>query len=106
MDIAPRGILNDFDHAASVDMYGRVRPTRRPRGTVTFMTCDLLDQYAAKEVKAHLYCHNVESFFYIFISAVTRYDLKTSSRTRKHPLTPWNSLEKVNNINFKEKFAT
>jgi hypothetical protein len=67
------GILNDWDMASLLDLLGdaTLSTARHRTGTVPFMAMELLH----KNPPAHLYRHDLESFFYILIWAAIHYDI-------------------------------
>ncbi|KAG5640981.1 hypothetical protein DXG03_006462 [Asterophora parasitica] len=89
-----RGILNDWDMAAWVDDNDEIplSTTQHRTGTLPFMAIDLL----AEKPPAHLYRHDLESFFYILIWAAFHYDFKNKTRESIHPAVQnWHSLNMV-----------
>ncbi|CAA7261224.1 unnamed protein product [Cyclocybe aegerita] len=74
-----RGILNDFDLASELDAEGKVPASsaNHRTGTLPFMAKDLLQNWP-KSVPppTHHYRHDLESFFYILIWAMTQYTLE------------------------------
>ncbi|KAJ3509556.1 hypothetical protein NLJ89_g5161 [Agrocybe chaxingu] len=70
------GILNDFDLASELDAEGKVTASsaNHRTGTLSFMAKDLLEDWP-KSVPppTHHYRHDLESFFYILVWAMTQY---------------------------------
>ncbi|KAF9461109.1 hypothetical protein BDZ94DRAFT_1264619 [Collybia nuda] len=84
------GILNDWDIASSLDDNGEVSTStaRHHTGTIPFMAIDLLQS----NPPAHLYRHDLESFFYILVWAAMNYDLKHKERCPIHrDIACWDS---------------
>ncbi|KAJ3488274.1 hypothetical protein NLJ89_g11634 [Agrocybe chaxingu] len=74
-----RGILNDFDLASELDTEGRVPASsaNHRTGTLPFMAKDLLEDWPTSVAPpTHHYRHDLESFFYILIWAMTQYTFK------------------------------
>ncbi|KAG6833637.1 hypothetical protein H0H93_013132 [Arthromyces matolae] len=68
-----RGVLNDWDIASDVDnsVKSQLLNTTRCTGTIPFMARDLL---VGGTPPPHLYRHDLESFFYIFVWAAINRD--------------------------------
>jgi hypothetical protein len=81
------GILNDWDMAAILTEERQVplSTARHCTGTVPFMAIDLL----RPDPPAHLYRHDLESFFYILVWAAINYDLSSGERTVHNELKKW-----------------
>ncbi|RDB19221.1 hypothetical protein Hypma_013558 [Hypsizygus marmoreus] len=87
-----KGILNDWDMASFLDVTNKVRNTtaKHRTGTIPFMACDLL----VDDPPAHLYRHDLESFFYILVWAAILYDFKNKAILRvPKPLANWDAGE-------------
>ncbi|KAG6828054.1 hypothetical protein H0H92_009515 [Tricholoma furcatifolium] len=79
-----KGILNDWDMASFVDDNNEIplsHATHRT-GTVPFMARDLL----TKTPPAHLYRHDLESFFYILVWVAVHYDFSRNIRDKSRAL--------------------
>jgi len=85
-----KGIVNDWDMASHLDDAGEVplSTARHRTGTIPFMARDLL----VENPHAHLYRHDLESFYYILVWAVVHFDLKNKRRHKNHPnLADWDA---------------
>ncbi|KAG6830575.1 hypothetical protein H0H92_016026 [Tricholoma furcatifolium] len=79
-----KGILNDWDMSSFVDDNNEIplsHATHRT-GTVPFMARDLL----TKSPPAHLYRHDLESFFYILVWVSVHYDFSQNVRDKSRAL--------------------
>ncbi|KAH6901571.1 hypothetical protein BKA70DRAFT_1568397 [Coprinopsis sp. MPI-PUGE-AT-0042] len=86
----PKGVVNDWDMASALDETNQVpmSSTQHRTGTLPFMSIDLLERAPPR----HYYRHDLESFFYILLWAVVRYDIQNGKR-RPLPesLSDWSS---------------
>jgi serine/threonine protein kinase len=75
------GVLNDWDMASILNQLGEVpaKSATHRTGTPRFMAHELLDDTPP----AHLYRHDLESFFYILIWAALHYDFGEKTRADK-----------------------
>ncbi|KAG5637219.1 hypothetical protein H0H81_005382, partial [Sphagnurus paluster] len=78
-DGAVKGILNDWDMASKVGEEDEVESStaQHRTGTFPFMARELL---VDGRPPAHLYRHDLESFFYILVWAALRYDFQSGKR--------------------------
>ena len=87
-----RGIINDWDMAANLDDKGRPQTTSATHrtGTLPFMSPDLL----VVRPSSHYYRHDLESFVYILLHAMVRYNMNTQSKEELPPdLADWDTPE-------------
>jgi len=94
-----KGIVNDWDMASHLDDAGEVplSTARHRTGTIPFMARDLL----VDKPPAHIYRHDLESFYYILVWAVVHFDLKNKRRHRNHhKLADWDAstLDQVRKV--------
>ncbi|KAG5640423.1 hypothetical protein DXG03_008706 [Asterophora parasitica] len=84
-------ILNDWDMASWVDDNDNIplSTAQHCTGTLPFMAMELM----VPNPPAHLYRHDLKSFFYILIWAALHYDFKNKTRaSRVHPaIEEWNN---------------
>ncbi|KAF8991844.1 hypothetical protein BDQ17DRAFT_1370280 [Cyathus striatus] len=66
------GVLNDFDLSRRINDYLSEPLYRQRIGTIPFVAMELL--HSPETAPAHLYRHDVESFFYVFYYIITSYD--------------------------------
>ncbi|KAF5388367.1 hypothetical protein D9615_000741 [Tricholomella constricta] len=87
-----KGILNDWDMASYVEVNDEIllSTAKHRTGTVPFMAVDLLVDGTPP---AHLYRHDLESFFYILIWAALHYDFENKQRLGKValPVALWDA---------------
>jgi hypothetical protein len=76
--------LNDFDLTLSVTPVTMELTSNKRTGTKPFMVIDLLKTLLPPH---HLYCHNLESFFYVFIFLTCRYHEGTE--VKDPPFQSW-----------------
>ncbi|KAF9502091.1 hypothetical protein BDN71DRAFT_1491454 [Pleurotus eryngii] len=74
------GILNDWDLSSVFSQLGA--HTKHRTGTGPFMALDLL---TGVEPPSHLYRHDLESLFYVFVWAATNYTLDKDAPFVRHP---------------------
>ncbi|KAF8074640.1 hypothetical protein FPV67DRAFT_1474320 [Lyophyllum atratum] len=105
-DRTVKGILNDWDMASHVEANDEIKlstATHRT-GTIPFMARELLTD---ENIPAHLYRHDLESFFYILIWAALHYEFPAK---KKHPkimkVQPWDSLSFDIAREFKQAFIS
>jgi serine/threonine protein kinase len=78
------GVLNDFDLASSVTP-GTMEPASNQRtGTKPFMAIELLKKSPPPR---HLYRHDLESIFYVFVFLTCRY--LNGTQVKDPPLQSW-----------------
>jgi hypothetical protein len=78
------GVLNGFDLASSVTP-GTMEPASNQRtGTKPFMAIELLTK---STLPCHLYHHDLESYFYVFVFVTCRYHEGTE--VEDPPLQSW-----------------
>jgi hypothetical protein len=89
------GILNNWDMAALLDLKGHVEVStaRHRTGTVPFMAVELL----STNPPAHLYRHDLQSFFYILIWAAIHYNIaeKSCSNSIHKVMSKWDDAMTV-----------
>jgi hypothetical protein len=99
------GILNDWDMASLLDLLGEatLSTARHRTGTVPFMAVELLDS----NPPAHLYRHDLESFFYILVWAAIHYDIPHKERlsTPNQYIAKWDSDLDTSSVNKSSFFA-
>lgn len=95
-----KGVVNNWDMASALNEKKQVplSATQHRTGTLPFMSIDLLERVPPR----HYYRHDLESFFYILLWAVLRYDLKNGLRRPLPPsLAKWHSSDIVEAYSFK-----
>ncbi|KAF8074630.1 hypothetical protein FPV67DRAFT_1474267 [Lyophyllum atratum] len=94
-DSTVKGILNDWDMASYVEDNDEIKlstATHRT-GTIPFMARDLLTD-AGIAPPAHLYRHDLESFYYILLWAAIHYDFARKKKLdRIEELNTWDALD-------------
>ncbi|KAF8074620.1 hypothetical protein FPV67DRAFT_589168 [Lyophyllum atratum] len=92
-DSTVKGILNDWDMASYVEDNDEIKlstATHRT-GTIPFMARDLLAP-AGTDPPAHLYRHDLESFYYILVWAAVHYDFAHKEKVKRiEALDAWDT---------------
>lgn len=87
------GMLIDLDLAVLVDEAGKNETSeeRNMTGTLEYMAIQILEGAIRKETAGtdHTYRHDLESFFYVFISLCIRYGWPRGKEPKTDPLRRW-----------------
>lgn len=87
------GMLIDLDLAVRVDKAGKDEQTEAHAmtGTLEFIAIELLEATLTTETRRleHTYRHDLESFFYVFLSVCVRYGWEKVKAPKEHPLSAW-----------------
>jgi hypothetical protein len=78
------GVLNDFDLASYVTSEPNAPSSKQRTGTRPFMAIDLLEKSPPPR---HLYRHDLESLFYVFVFLICRYH--NGTEINDPPLQSW-----------------
>lgn len=87
------GMLIDMDLATTIDENGKNTRTdsQRMTGTLKFMAIEVVE-LAYRDAKLdleHTYRHDLESFFYVFLSMCVSYGWSTDKKTEADPFRNW-----------------
>ncbi|KAI9803914.1 MAG: hypothetical protein M1825_001794 [Sarcosagium campestre] len=89
------GMLIDLDLAVSVgeDDKNETSEERNMTGTLEYMAIQILEGATTKETAGtdHTYRHDLESFFYVFLSLCIRYGWPAGMQPKTDPLIGWYS---------------
>ena len=87
------GMLIDFDLAVTVDEGGKNERTEEQvmTGTLEFIAIEILEGALRKDTSGieHTYRHDLESFFYVFLSVCIRYGWDDGKAPNQNPLHMW-----------------
>ena len=87
------GMLIDFDLAVTVDEGGKNERTEEQvmTGTLEFIAIEILEGALRKDTSGieHTYRHDLESFFYVFLSVCIRYGWDDGKAPNPNPLHMW-----------------
>ncbi|KAG2336468.1 hypothetical protein BDR05DRAFT_971087 [Suillus weaverae] len=84
------GVLNDYDLSSLANTVGPQGNERT--GTVPFMALDLLTAKAQRGEVEHLYCHDLESFIWVFAWIFLHYRQGVLLPRRLRPFDNWATL--------------
>ena len=86
-------MLIDFDLAVTVDEDCKNERTEEQvmTGTLEYIAIEILEGALRKDTSGieHTYRHDLESFFYVFLSVCIRYGWKGGVAPKENPLSTW-----------------
>ena len=97
-------MLIDFDLAVNVDEGGRNERSEEQvmTGTLEYIAIEILEGALSKDTSGieHTYRHDLESFFYVFLSVCIRYGWEDGKVPSQNPLNMWytGKLENISTI--------
>ncbi|KAJ3935851.1 MAG: hypothetical protein NXY57DRAFT_932666 [Lentinula lateritia] len=95
------GVLNDFDLSSRVRDLDKGPTSKQRTDTRPFMSIDLLNPVWQG---GHLYCHDLESLFYIILCLACRYEAPGVASPDPRPYSEWFSGTDAEVLNSKSNF--